>query len=52
MPALTRPYPLHRPDSVRLAMITAVVGTIFIAAGAFWLSFTNLLIYQLTNDVS
>lgn len=42
MPALTRPYPLPRPDGVRLAMITAVVGTIFIAAGAFWLSFTSL----------
>ncbi|GAA4374993.1 DUF2637 domain-containing protein [Agromyces bauzanensis] len=42
MPALTRPNQLHRPDGVRLAMITAVIGTIFIAAGAFWLSFTSL----------
>lgn len=29
-------------DGVRLAMITAVMGTVFIAAGAFWLSFTSL----------
>ena len=42
MPALTRLNPLPRPDGVRLAMITAVVGTVFIAAGAFWLSFTSL----------
>lgn len=42
MPALTRPNNLPRPDGVRLAMITAVVGTVFIAAGAFWLSFTSL----------
>ena len=27
---------------IRLAMLTAVVGTVFIAAGAFWLSFTSL----------
>jgi Protein of unknown function (DUF2637)/Homeodomain-like domain len=27
---------------IRLALLTAVVGTIFIAAGAFWLSFTSL----------
>lgn len=40
MPALTRPN--SRPDGVRLAMITAIVGTVFIAAGAFWLSFTSL----------
>jgi len=29
-------------SSIRLAMLTAVVGTVFIAAGAFWLSFTSL----------
>ncbi|WP_232331552.1 DUF2637 domain-containing protein [Agromyces laixinhei] len=29
-------------DGVRLAMVTAIVGTVFIAAGAFWLSFTSL----------
>jgi len=38
VPAVTRP----RADGVRLAMITAIVGTVFIAAGAFWLSFTSL----------
>ncbi|MFB7893683.1 DUF2637 domain-containing protein [Microbacterium sp. NPDC056044] len=27
---------------IRLAMLTAVVGTVFIAGGAFWLSFTSL----------
>ena len=27
-------------DGVRLAMNTAIVGTVFIAIGAFWLSFT------------
>ncbi|WP_232333603.1 DUF2637 domain-containing protein [Agromyces laixinhei] len=42
MPALTRPSSRPRPDGVRLAMVTAVVGTVFIAAGAFWLSFTSL----------
>ncbi|WP_022888111.1 DUF2637 domain-containing protein [Agromyces italicus] len=42
MPALTRPTTPPRPDGVRLATITAVVGTVFIAAGAFWLSFTSL----------
>ena len=42
MPALTRPNTRPRPEGVRLAMITAVVGTVFIAAGAFWLSFTSL----------
>ncbi|WP_438854861.1 DUF2637 domain-containing protein [Agromyces sp. M3QZ16-3] len=31
-----------RIDGVRLARITAVIGTVFIAAGAFWLSFTSL----------
>ncbi|WP_314507488.1 DUF2637 domain-containing protein [uncultured Microbacterium sp.] len=30
------------PGGIRLAMLTAVVGTVFIAAGAFWLSFTSL----------
>ncbi|MEV1130523.1 DUF2637 domain-containing protein [Agromyces sp. NPDC049794] len=29
-------------DGVRLAMVTAIIGTVFIAAGAFWLSFTSL----------
>ena len=29
-------------DGVRLAMNTAIVGTVFIAIGAFWLSFTSL----------
>lgn len=29
-------------DGVRLATITAIAGTVFIAAGAFWLSFTAL----------
>ncbi|MGX5695118.1 DUF2637 domain-containing protein [Agromyces soli] len=38
MPALTT----HRPDGVHLAMFTAIIGTIFIAAGAFWLSFISL----------
>lgn len=42
MPALNRPTTPPRPDGVRLAMITAVIGTVFIAAGAFWLSFTSL----------
>ncbi|MWB99418.1 DUF2637 domain-containing protein [Agromyces seonyuensis] len=31
-----------RLSGVRLAMITAIIGTVFIAAGAFWLSFTSL----------
>lgn len=31
-----------RMNGIRLAMLTAVVGTVFIAAGAFWLSFTSL----------
>lgn len=31
-----------RTDGVRLAMNTATVGTVFIAIGAFWLSFTSL----------
>lgn len=35
---MTRP----RTDGVRLAMNTAIVGTVFIAIGAFWLSFTSL----------
>jgi lambda repressor-like predicted transcriptional regulator len=30
------------PDGIRLAMTTAVAGTVFIAGGAFWLSFTSL----------
>ncbi|SER92560.1 Homeodomain-like domain-containing protein [Propionibacterium cyclohexanicum] len=30
------------PASGRLAMVTAVAGTVLIAAGAFWLSFTAL----------
>ena len=38
MPAMTR----SSVDGVRLAMVTAVIGTVFIAAGAFWLSFTSL----------
>ena len=38
MPALGRP----RADGVRLAMNTAIIGTVFIAIGAFWLSFTSL----------
>lgn len=29
-------------DGIRLAMVTAIIGTVFIAAGAFWLSFTSL----------
>ena len=33
---------LPRTDGVRLAMNTAIVGTVFIAIGAFWLSFTSL----------
>lgn len=33
---------LPRSDGVRLAMHTAIVGTVFIAIGAFWLSFTSL----------
>lgn len=31
-----------RTRDVRLATLTAVAGTVFIAAGAFWLSFTSL----------
>jgi hypothetical protein len=31
-----------RVGGIRAAMLTAVVGTVFIAAGAFWLSFTSL----------
>jgi hypothetical protein len=31
-----------RTDGVRLAINTAIVGTVFIAIGAFWLSFTSL----------
>jgi len=31
-----------RSNDVRLATLTAVAGTVFIAAGAFWLSFTSL----------
>lgn len=38
MSSVTRP----RTDGVRLAMDTAIVGTVFIAIGAFWLSFTSL----------
>lgn len=38
MPLVTRP----REEGIRLAMVTAVIGTVFIAAGAFWLSFTSL----------
>lgn len=38
MSAITRPS----VDGVRLAMVTAIIGTVFIAAGAFWLSFTSL----------
>ncbi len=30
------------PRSRRLAVVTAIIGTVFIAAGAFWLSFTAL----------
>lgn len=30
------------PQGRRLAVVTAVTGTVFIAAGAFWLSFTAL----------
>ncbi|WP_298742696.1 DUF2637 domain-containing protein [uncultured Microbacterium sp.] len=30
------------PQSRRLAVVTAITGTVFIAAGAFWLSFTAL----------
>ncbi|MBL5973253.1 DUF2637 domain-containing protein [Arthrobacter sp.] len=30
------------PRSRRLAVVTAITGTVFIAAGAFWLSFTAL----------
>ncbi|WP_411700486.1 DUF2637 domain-containing protein [Conyzicola sp.] len=33
---------LARTDGVRLAMNTAIVDTVFIAIGAFWLSFTSL----------
>jgi hypothetical protein len=36
--SVTRP----RTDGVRLAINTAIVGTVFIAIGAFWLSFTSL----------
>ncbi|MRG58792.1 DUF2637 domain-containing protein [Agromyces sp. CFH 90414] len=32
----------RRPDGVRVATVTAIVGTVFIAAGAFWLSFISL----------
>jgi len=38
MSSLIRP----RHDGARLAMNTAIVGTVFIAIGAFWLSFTSL----------
>ena len=38
MSALTLP----RGDGIRLATMTAITGTVFIAAGAFWLSFTSL----------
>jgi hypothetical protein len=38
MPAVTR----SNLDGVWIAMITAIVGTVVIAAGAFWLSFTSL----------
>jgi hypothetical protein len=38
VPAVTR----SSVDGVRLAMGTAIIGTVFIAAGAFWLSFTSL----------
>lgn len=38
MPAVTR----SDVDGVRIAMVTAIIGTVFIAAGAFWLSFTSL----------
>lgn len=31
-----------RPRGGRVAVVTAVAGTVFIAAGAFWLSFTAL----------
>lgn len=31
-----------REEGIRLAMVTAIVGTVFVAAGAFWLSFTSL----------
>jgi len=30
------------PEGIRIATATAVAGTVFIAAGAFWLSFTSL----------
>ncbi|WP_218682998.1 DUF2637 domain-containing protein, partial [Microbacterium sp. BF1] len=30
------------PRGRRLAVVTAITGTVFIAAGAFWLSFTAL----------
>lgn len=30
------------PQGRRLAVMTAITGTVFIAAGAFWLSFTAL----------
>lgn len=30
------------PDGIRIATVTAVAGTVFIAGGAFWLSFTSL----------
>lgn len=34
---------IRRPvDGIRLATLTAIAGTVFIAAGAFWLSFTSL----------
>jgi hypothetical protein len=33
---------LSQGDGIRLATRTAIVGTVFIAVGAFWLSFTSL----------
>ncbi|WP_022883683.1 DUF2637 domain-containing protein [Glaciibacter superstes] len=36
------PVDLVRRRGGRLAVVTAVAGTVFIAAGAFWLSFTAL----------
>jgi hypothetical protein len=38
MPSVIPPH----TDGVRIAMNTAIIGTVFIAIGAFWLSFTSL----------
>ena len=36
------PIETAQPRGRRLAAVTAITGTVFIAAGAFWLSFTAL----------